>query len=118
MSGWRFEGMLWDPSNDSCCKEVRNKKIIIPEENTEEAKLVQGIEIYGFSKLIEVIRFLEGKQKFEDTVKKSSEDTQRIDAVFDFKDVKGQKEIIETSLLAAAGGHNMLMIGEPGCGKR
>lgn len=67
--------------------------------------------------MIDVIRFLEGKQKFEDTVKKSSEDTQRIDAVFDFKDVKGQKEIIETSLLAAAGGHNMLMIGEPGCGK-
>ena len=93
------------------------KKIIIPKENTEEAKLVQGIEIYGFSKLIDVIRFLEGKQKFEDTVKKSSEDTQRIDAVFDFKDVKGQKEIIEASLLAAAGGHNMLMIGEPGCGK-
>ena len=93
------------------------KKIIIPEANTEEAKLVQGIEIYGFSKLIDVIRFLEGKQKFEDTVKKSSEDTQRIDAVFDFKDVKGQKEIIEASLLAAAGGHNMLMIGEPGCGK-
>ena len=46
------------------------KKIIIPEANTEEAKLVQGIEIYGFSKLIDVIRFLEGKQKFEDTVKK------------------------------------------------
>ena len=93
------------------------KKIIIPEANTEEAKLVQGIEIYGFSKLIDVIRFLEGKQKFEDTVKKSSEDTQRIETVFDFKDVKGQKEIIEASLLAAAGGHNMLMIGEPGCGK-
>lgn len=43
--------------------------------------------------------------------------TQQIDTIFDFKDVKGQKEIIEASLLAAAGGHNMLMIGEPGCGK-
>lgn len=48
---------------------------------------------------------------------KSCENTQQIDTVFDFKDVKGQKEIINASLLAAAGGHNMLMIGEPGCGK-
>lgn len=85
--------------------------------NTEEAKLVQGIEILGFSKLTDVIRFLEGKEKFEDRIKKSCENTQRKDMMFDFKDVKGQKEIIEASLLAAAGGHNMLMIGEPGCGK-
>lgn len=93
------------------------KKVIIPEVNTEEAKLVQGIEILGFSKLTDVIRFLEGKEKFEDRIKKSCENTQRKDMMFDFKDVKGQKEIIEASLLAAAGGHNMLMIGEPGCGK-
>lgn len=93
------------------------KKVIIPEVNREEAKLVQGIEILGFSKLTDVIRFLEGKEKFEDRIKKSCENTQRKDMMFDFKDVKGQKEIIEASLLAAAGGHNMLMIGEPGCGK-
>ena len=93
------------------------KKIIIPESNMEEANLVKGIEIFGFSKLIDVIRFLEGKQKFEDKIMKPCANTQQIDTIFDFKDVKGQKEIIEASLLAAAGGHNMLMIGEPGCGK-
>lgn len=93
------------------------KKIIIPEANIEEANLVKGIEIFGFSKLIDVIRFLEGKQKFEDKIMKPCANTQQIDTIFDFKDVKGQKEIIEASLLAAAGGHNMLMIGEPGCGK-
>lgn len=90
---------------------------IIPEANMEEANLVKGIEIFGFSKLIDVIRFLEGKQKFEDKIMKPCANTQQIDTIFDFKDVKGQKEIIEASLLAAAGGHNMLMIGEPGCGK-
>lgn len=37
--------------------------------------------------------------------------------VLDFKDVKGQDELIEAVVLAAAGGHNMLMVGEPGCGK-
>lgn len=83
----------------------------------EEANLVKGIEIYGFSKLIDVIHFLEGKQKFEDKIMKPCANAQQIDTIFDFKDVKGQKEIIEASLLAAAGGHNMLMIGEPGCGK-
>lgn len=93
------------------------KKIIIPEANMEEANLVKGIEIYGFSKLIDVIHFLEGKQKFEDKIMKPCANAQHIDTIFDFKDVKGQKEIIEASLLAAAGGHNMLMIGEPGCGK-
>lgn len=66
---------------------------------------------------IDVIHFLEGKQKFEDKIMKLCANTQQIDTIFDFKDVKGQKEIIEASLLAAAGGHNMLMIGEPGCGK-
>ena len=86
------------------------KKIIIPEANMEEANLVKGIEIFGFSKLIDVIRFLEGKQKFEDKIMKPCANTQQIDRIFDFKDVKGQKEIIEASLLAAAGGHNMLMM--------
>ena len=66
---------------------------------------------------IDVIHFLEGKQKFEDKIMKLCANTQQIDTIFDFKDVKGQKEIIEASLLAAAGGHNMLMIGEAGCGK-
>ena len=93
------------------------KKVIIPEANTEEAKLVQGIEIFGFSNLKDVIRFLEGKKVMGGETKKHSEVIPYKESVFDFQDVKGQKEIIEASLLAAAGGHNMLMIGEPGCGK-
>lgn len=117
MFGRRIKNLLWDSSDDPCSEAIWNKKIIIPEANTEEANLVKGIDIYGFSKLIDVIRFLEGKQKFEDKIIKPCENTQQIDTVFDFKDVKGQKEIIDASLLAAAGGHNMLMIGEPGCGK-
>ena len=93
------------------------KKIIIPEANKDEAKLVQGIEIFGFSKLIDVIQYLEGKQSFMEKSEEKKKEATFNERTFDFEDVKGQKEIVDAALLAAAGGHNMLMIGEPGCGK-
>lgn len=93
------------------------KKMIIPIANRDEAKLVQGIEVYGFSNLIDVIRYLEGKQEFREDMGKLNNQTLFQETSLDFSDVKGQKEVIDAALLAAAGGHNMLMIGEPGCGK-
>lgn len=94
------------------------KKIIVPSENIKEAKLVHGIEIMGFKYLQDVIRYLEGKEilssmEFEERQSSSDEMNQQLD----FSDVKGQNNMIDAVILAAAGGHNMLMIGEPGCGK-
>ena len=92
------------------------KKVIIPVENLKEAKLVQGVTIIGLQNLSEVVRFLEGKNVDVNRMsdKMEQEDCEK---VVDFADVKGQKELIDAVILAAAGGHNMLMIGEPGCGK-
>lgn len=92
------------------------KKIIVPYENLNEARLVHGIEIIGFHDLDEVIRYLEGKHTLCDEMKETVE-RKEMELKLDFSDVKGQKELIDAVTLAAAGGHNMLMIGEPGCGK-
>mgnify|MGYP000109938299 FL=1 len=94
------------------------KKIIVPEANLKEAGLVHGVEILGFHDLTGVIRCLEGKTSGgEIHVGEKEKGSEESGTVLDFKDVKGQDELIEAVVLAAAGGHNMLMVGEPGCGK-
>ena len=94
------------------------KKIIVPEANLKEASLVHGVEILGFHDLTGVIRHLEGKSAGMEThIEEDGNILDEADRILDFKDVKGQDELIEAVVLAAAGGHNMLMVGEPGCGK-
>ena len=77
------------------------KKIIIPESNMEEANLVKRIEIFGFSKLIDVIRFLEGKQKFEDKIMKPCANTQQIVYIsFQVNHLHGQTEPVPRRMRA------------------
>lgn len=94
------------------------KKLVVPNENLNEARLVHGVEVLGFDSLNEVIQHLEGKCTgsvvINTGISETHDDNER---QLDFADVKGQNELIEGVILAAAGGHNMLMIGEPGCGK-
>lgn len=92
------------------------KNIIVPMDNIEEASLVNGVNVYGFENLNSLIDFLQGNfesQKAETKVESRLEPNYAID----FSEVKGQDVLIEYIVVAAAGGHNLLMVGTPGCGK-
>lgn len=92
---------------------------ILPKENAEEAAIVKSLEVYGVSHLTEVIAFFEQKEKPAPTkvdVRKEFE-AQLNAFAFDFSDVKGQETIKRGMEIAAAGGHNILLIGPPGAGK-
>ena len=114
------------------------KSVVVPYENRQEAASVSGINVCPVKSLPDTISFLEGR--LELSKQDESENSKKADRVgtsvghacnannadksddsfnydIDFSDVKGQDELIEAIVLGAAGGHNILMLGEPGCGK-
>lgn len=97
-------------------KKAGIKNIIVPIDNVEEACLVKGVNIYGFKDLSGVIDFLESNIE-QKAAKQETNSVLRPDYAVDFSEVKGQDILVEYIVVAAAGGHNMLMIGTPGCGK-
>ena len=95
------------------------KGLIVPRENVREAAVVNQLDVYGMDELADVISFLNGSQQYEptyiDTRKEFYEQQSAFD--LDFAEVKGQEGVKRALEIAAAGGHNIIMIGSPGSGK-
>lgn len=95
------------------------KGLIVPQQNIREAAVVNKIQVYGMDNLLDVVRFMNGEGGFEptfiDTRREFYEQQSSFD--LDFADVRGQESVKRAMEVAAAGGHNMIMIGPPGSGK-
>jgi len=95
------------------------KGFILPKDNSREAAVVTGVDVYGMLTLQEVVDFFNEKKVFTCvTVNTRDEFYSRINSYeHDFSDVKGQENIKRALEIAAAGGHNLILIGPPGAGK-
>ncbi len=95
------------------------KGFILPESNGKEAAIVEGIDVFGVKNIKEVIDFIDNGIPLEKTIvdMEAEFNNQLENPEFDFADVKGQESIKRCMEIAAAGGHNIILIGPPGSGK-
>ena len=100
-------------------REMGYEALFVPAHNAREAAVVNNLKVYGISHIQEVISFLQGTRQIEPTVVNTREEfySQLNTFDFDFDEVKGQANVKRAFEVAAAGGHNIILVGSPGCGK-
>ena len=95
------------------------KALVVPQQNAREAAVVEGIKVFGLTSMMEVVQLLTGRARFEpvtvDTRREFYE--QQCQCDLDYAEVRGQQTVKRALEVAAAGGHNIIMVGPPGSGK-